>query len=154
MIRNATKLDIPRLVEMMRHYADESPTQAQNNLEQNNATYVQDLFFSLIVGKGFILVDENLNGFIAAIKIKNIWRPTVYELHELAWWVEPEKRNTTLGGRLWTKFNLIANKMLENKEIHLIYCTKMATSPVLNYEKRGYQYLETRYYKDELCQHQ
>ena len=154
MIRKANKYDLPHLVEMMREYANESPTQMQNNPEQNNASYVQDLFFSLIVGKGFILVDENLNGFIAAIKIRNIWRPSVYELHELAWWVKPEKRNTTLGGRLWNKFNDTANTMLENKEIDIICCTKMATSPTLNYEKRGYKYLETRYYKDELCQHQ
>jgi N-acetylglutamate synthase-like GNAT family acetyltransferase len=101
MIREANKFDIPRLYEMMVSYAKESPVKLLHDESKHNEEYVSNLLFSLIAGRGFIFVDEDLHGMIAAVKTKNIWCPDVSELRELAWWVEPAKRNGSLGGRLF-----------------------------------------------------
>jgi N-acetylglutamate synthase-like GNAT family acetyltransferase len=148
MIRKANKLDIPILLDFMREYAKESPITILNNLDNHDADYVTNLFFSIMAGRGFILVDDELNGMIVAIKTPNLWCPKVLELHELAWWVKPEKRNSTLGGKLWCAFKNEANKMLEENKVQMVTVTKMSTSPFLDYEKRGFALLDTRYFKE------
>lgn len=148
MIRKANKLDIPILLDFMREYAKESPIKILNDLDKHDADYATNLFFSIMAGRGFILVDDELNGMIVAIKTPNLWCPKVLELHELAWWVKPEKRNSTLGGKLWCAFKNEANKMLEENKVQLVTVTKMSTSPVLDYEKRGFALLDTRYFKE------
>lgn len=148
MIREANKFDIPRLYEMMVLYAKESPIKTLQQDIQHDENYVSNLLFTLIAGRGFILVDEELNGMIAAIKTKNVWCPNVLELRELAWWVEPEKRNGSLGGRLWKSFDDRAKKMKTNGLVHYICCTVMTTSPTIDYTKRGYKPLEATFYKD------
>jgi N-acetylglutamate synthase-like GNAT family acetyltransferase len=148
MIRNANKFDIPRLVEMMAEYAKESPIKILQNESNHNVSHVSDLLFTLIAGRGFILVDEELNGMIAAIKANNIWCPDVCELRELAWWVEPSKRNGSIGGRLWKAFDEKAMKMKEDGTVDYICCTVMTNSPVISYAKRGYKPLEATFYKE------
>jgi N-acetylglutamate synthase-like GNAT family acetyltransferase len=147
-IRKANKFDIPVLLDFMREYANESPVKILNNLDNHDADYVANLLFSIIVGRGFILVDDDLNGMIIAITAQNLWCPKVLELHELAWWIKPEKRQSTLGGKLWCAFKNEANKMLKENKVQLITVTKMATSPSLDYEKRGFASLDKRYFKE------
>jgi len=148
LIRKANKFDIPILAEFMRHYAAESPVKILNNAEHHDDNYIANLLNSIIAGRGFILVDEELNGMIAAIITPNIWCQKVLELHELAWWIKPEHRNWILGGRLWKAFNDEADKMLKENRVQLVMVTKMATSPDLNYEKRGFKLLDMNYFKE------
>jgi len=148
MIREANKFDIPRLYEMMVSYAKESPIQILQDESKHDESHVSDLLFTLIAGRGFVLVDDELNGMIAGIKARNIWCPDVVELRELAWWVEPEKRNGSLGGRLWKAFDEKAMQMKQNGTVNYICCTVMTTSPVISYAKRGYKPLEATFYKD------
>ena len=88
------------------------------------------------------------NGFIAALKTKNVWCPQIIELRELAWWVKTEHRNGSLGGRLWKTFNTKAQSMLELGEINYICTTVMANSPLIDYTKRGYKPLEATFFRD------
>jgi hypothetical protein len=148
MIREANKFDIPRLYEMMASYAKESPVQSLQSECNHNEAHVSDLLFSLIAGRGFIFVDDELQGMIAAIKTQNVWCPAVWELRELSWWVEPSKRNGTLGGRLWKAFDDKAMQMKQDGLVDYICCTVMTTSPVISYAKRGYRPLEATFYKD------
>lgn len=148
MIRLATKYDIPRLYEMMVSYAKESPVKILQDESKHDEAHVSELLFSLIAGRGFILVDDDLNGMIAGIKARNVWCPDVWELRELAWWVEPAKRNGSIGGRLWKSFDDHARKMKEDGLVDYICCTVMTTSPIIDYTKRGYRPLETTFYKD------
>jgi N-acetylglutamate synthase-like GNAT family acetyltransferase len=147
-IRKANKFDIPVLLDFMREYAKEAPVKILNNLQHHNDDYVASLLTSIIMGRGFIFVDDELNGMIVAIITPNLWCPTVLELHELAWWIKPEKRNWILGGRLWRAFEVEANKMLKENRVQLVTVTKMSTSPSLDYEKRGFQLLDMNYFKE------
>lgn len=132
----------------MRQYASEAPIEILKNPDYQDPSYVQKFLYSLIAGQGFILVDKQLNGMLLAVIVPNVWCPKVLELKELAWWVKPEHRNGTLGGKLWLEFNNQGNKMLESGRVKIVTTSSMVTSPKLDYVKRGFKQLETTYYKE------
>lgn len=148
MIRLATKYDITRLVDMMRNYASEAPVEILKEPEVQNADHVSQLLFTLIAGRGFILVDDEYKGMIAALINQNVWCPSVLELRELAWWVEPKHRQESVGGKLWLEFNKKAQEFLDTGRVHIVCTSKMITSPTLDYSKRGFKELETTYFRE------
>ena len=147
MIRLATRYDIKEIVKLVKEYAKESPCKLASIDENFDEQYISNLLFSLIVGRGFIVIDDEYKGFIAGIVTPNVWSPKLMELHELAWWVKPEYRNTSIGGRLWIEFNECAKHLIEEKRVEIIFVSSMVNSPKLDYEKRGYELLEHTYYK-------
>ena len=144
-MRDATRYDMDALVQMMRCYASESPQQFPNELL--DPVHVENVFFQLMAGRGFILIDKDYRGFLAAGVIGNFWVPRFYELKELAWWVDPNHRQSTVGGRLWSEFNSRADEMLEQERVQSVSTSVMSNSPSINYEKRGYQFLEKTYFR-------
>ena len=148
MIRQATRHDLPALVWMMKEYAKEAPVPVLAHLDNHDADYVGQLIFQLLNGRGFILIDDDYRGMIAAIVVNNIWCPKILELKELAWWVMPEHRGKSLGGRLWVKFDELAQNMLKEKRVSFVCTTVMANSPLIDYTKRGYKPLEATFFRD------
>ena len=148
MIREAARHEIRAIVEMMRKYANEAPVKILQELDTQDVSHVSNIIFTIMAGRGFVLVDDNLQGFIAAIVVPNVWSPKILELRELAWWVIPECRNTSLGGKLWLAFNKKAQEMLDSKRVQIVCVTSMTSSPPLDYTKRGYAPLETTYFRE------
>lgn len=148
MIRDAARHEIRSIVEMMREYADEAPVKVLQGIDTQDSQHVGNVIFTMMAGRGFVLVDDDLNGFIAAVIVPNIWSPKILELRELAWWVYPDCRNTSLGGKLWLAFNKRAQEMLDAGRVQMICVTSMASSPALDYTKRGYAPLETTYFRE------
>ena len=148
MIRLATRSDIPKLLLIVEGYAKENPIAALCDSLNHDADYVGQLLFEIILGKGFIFVDEEVTGAIIAFKTKNIWSPKLTELHELLWWVKPERRQGTVGGRLWKCFNEKAQQMLDSGHIQIV-CTSTSTiTPALDYGKRGYKPLSAIFFRE------
>lgn len=148
MIRHATRHDIPALVWMMREYAKEAPVPVLANPDMHDDEHVKQLIFGILCGRGFILIDDDHRGMIAAIVTQNVWCPKVLELKELAWWVMPEHRGNSLGGRLWVKFDELAQDMINKKRVDFVCTTVMANSPLIDYTKRGYKPLEATFFRD------
>lgn len=148
MIRKATRYDIPMLLNLIKEYSKEIPMDVYKKKEWHDEEYVKNLLFTLIKVRGFILIDDDFRGMLLAVIFPNIWCPKVFELHELAWWVEPEARNTSLGGRLWLEFNKEAQKLLDENRIGAVYTSLMENSPLIDYEKRGFKKLETKYFRE------
>lgn len=148
MIRLATRQDIPNLLMMVKDYCEETIIETYKNKELHDKQYVGNLLFSMIMGKGFVLIDDDYRGMLLALITPNIWCPKSLQLNELAWWVEPEFRNTSLGGKLWIEFNKMAQKMLDDKRIDVVYTSLMGTSPLIDYEKRGFKLIETKYFRE------
>lgn len=148
MIRHATKYDITELVEMVRQYASEFPSDLAKDPQWFDESYIKQVLMTMIAGRGFILVDDDYRGFIAAIVTPNTWYPRLSELCELAWWVKPEHRKATIGGKLWLMFDKEATAMKEEGRIHYIKTALTVNSPAIDYEKRGYKKLETAYLKE------
>jgi hypothetical protein len=148
MIRLATRYDIPRLLEIVEAYAYENPIKTLGKTKHHNPKYVEQLLFSIILGKGFILIDNHMRGALIAIKQNNIWSPDVKEIHELLWWVEPEHRNGSVGGRLWKEFDKIGTEMLSRGDVDYIITSVSAKGPLIDYTKRNYKAVGASFVKE------
>jgi N-acetylglutamate synthase-like GNAT family acetyltransferase len=148
MIRKATRYDLPILVEMVKQYAKEFPSELAKQDRWIEEQHIQQLLMTMIAGCGFVLIDDDKRGFLAAIVLPNLWYPKLTELCELAWWVTPEHRNSTIGGKLWVAFDKEAETMMQNGRVQYVKTSLSAESPAINYEKRGYKKLETSYIKE------
>lgn len=133
---------------MVREYCKEVPSEQAQDSSLFDETNVKKLLMAMLSGRGYILVDDEYRGFIAAFVTNNIWFPKILELNELAWWVKPEYRNGTLGGKLWIEFDRIANKLLKAKRVNVVRVSLTEKSPQINYEKRGYKKFESSFFKE------
>jgi N-acetylglutamate synthase-like GNAT family acetyltransferase len=148
MIRQATRYDIPRLLEIVEAYAYENPIKKLGESHNHFPRYVEELLFSIIQGRGFIYIDSHLRGAIVAYKSSNIWSPKVKELNELLWWVEPEHRNGTIGGRLWKAFDERAKEMLKAGDVDFVCTSISANGPLIDYTRRGYKALGATFVRE------
>jgi N-acetylglutamate synthase-like GNAT family acetyltransferase len=148
MIRKATRYDIPRLLEIVEAYSRENPIKILGHPKNFDAKHLENLLFGIIMGRGFAYIDNHMRGAIIGIKTQNVWSPKVRELNELLWWVEPEYRNGTVGGRLWKAFDKEANEMLARGEIHFSITSVSAAGPLIDYTKRGYKPVGASFVKE------
>lgn len=147
MIKKATRYDIPRLIEMVEQYALENPSiELFKNQELHDAKHIEQFLFSIIMGRGIILMDKNMRGCFIAIRSQNLWCPKITELHQLMWWVEPEFRGL-LSGRLWKAFDELATKLLEEKKIDLVFTSVNSKSTLTDFTKRGYSVIEAKFFR-------
>lgn len=146
MIRHATLQDYDRIIELMTHFADAAPVVSLNN-PRPDVRRLQH-FLAGIQQSGVILVAEeadDLQGMLIAQTQPDSWLPYVRTLRELAWWVEPEYRNTTMGYRLLQHYKQTALFMKQQGHIDQFTITLMENSPQLDLEKRGWTPIETNY---------
>lgn len=146
-VRTATKHDVPQLVMLMRNYSRYSPI-AQLT-EQQNAAHVEQLLHAIIAGAGIIWVadsGEELVGMIITVRQPNIWNPQLMLLQELAFWVEPDYRNSSIAYRLLRAYEEGAQDEYDRGVIIGWTISKLADSE-FNPENRGYELLESTYIK-------
>ena len=147
MIREANKHDMPALLQMMRDYSTQTPVPALQTAAAHDEAHVVNLMTQMMAGRGFVLIDNECRGFIAALITTNVWCPEVYELHELAWWVKPEHRNGTVGGRLWKEFDRLATDLIDDGRIDVAVTAVMANNSWIDYTKRGYAPMQATFFR-------
>jgi N-acetylglutamate synthase-like GNAT family acetyltransferase len=147
MIREANKHDMPELLQMMRDYSTQTPVPALQAAAAHDEAHVANLMTQMMAGRGFVLIDNESRGFIAALITTNVWCPEVYELHELAWWVKPEHRNGTVGGRLWKEFDRLATDLIDDGRIDVAVTAVMANNTWIDYTKRGYSPMQATFFR-------
>ena len=147
MIREANKHDMPQLLQMMRDYSTQTPVPALQAAAAHDEAHVANLMMQMMAGRGFVLIDNESRGFIAAMITTNVWCPEVYELHELAWWVKPEHRNGTVGGRLWKEFDRLATDLIDDGRIDVAVTAVMANNSWIDYTKRGYAPMQATFFR-------
>jgi RimJ/RimL family protein N-acetyltransferase len=98
---------------------------------------------------GVILIAEDAEpqGMIIALNTFNLWNPKVKELNELAYWVEPKYRGTTIGYRLLKSYIDYAELKKAQGDIRNYTISKMFNSPDLKYHKFGFNKLEEKWIK-------
>jgi len=147
MIYYANRYHIPRLMEMVEQYALENPNiELFGNKELHDSKHIEELLFSIIKGRGFILMDKNMRGCFIAMRTQNIWCPKVIELHQLMWWVEPEFRGV-LSGRLWKAFDKVATQLLNDNKVQLVFTSVTAKNTLTDFTKRGYSAIEAKFFR-------
>lgn len=134
MIRLANKFDKPQIIEMLRMFRDESPIEQYKSLE--NVEYISALIDSILVGRGVIYIEQDV-GMIIGIIQPAIWCDKTFVLHELAWFVKPEHRHTTIGYKLLKKYLDYAKALKDANIIKMFTLSKLTTSPNMKYEKFG-----------------
>jgi len=134
MIRSATPYDMEVCKRMLRAYAQE--TQLRTLIEMQDAQHVTALLTRMMAGAGFVLMDDQARGMLCALIHSNIWNPAVRELSELAFYVAPQHRGRTVGGRLWLEFNRRAQALLQSGRVALVSCARQQN---LHVERYGYR---------------
>jgi len=141
-IREATPVDLPQLLNMLRKYREQTPLDFLS--EADNASYITQMLCEIMAGRGVVLVaeDDGLMGMLIAGIHPSRWSPAHLLLTELAWWVEPKHRGGTAGHRLLKRYIEAGQKMKEQGRICNFFISKMSNSPNLDYGRFGFKYLE------------
>jgi hypothetical protein len=93
-------------------------------------------------------VDETPVGVLLAVKEPNLWLPKARELKELVWYIRPEYRKNSIGGKLFLNFCKKGEELLKSGEIQGYFTTKMTTTDTIDYERRGFRQTEVTYIKE------
>jgi N-acetylglutamate synthase-like GNAT family acetyltransferase len=139
MIRQATRQDKKQIIELMQLFRAESSIKQYKNLD--NEIYWNKLLDTILAGAGIIFIKDGV-GLIMAIITPTIWCDKTLYMQELAWYVKPEQRNTSIGYRLLKKYVEYGNKLKDEGRISMFAIAKMVTSPDIKYGKFGFTKLD------------
>jgi GNAT superfamily N-acetyltransferase len=139
MIRQATKYDKTQIIEMMQLFRAESHIEQYKDLD--NVEYWNRLLDSILSGQGVIYIEDGI-GLIMGIVMPTIWCDKTLVLNELAWYVKPEYRNTTIGYRLLKSYVDYGKQLKQEGRIKMFTIAKMVTSPDLKYGRFGFSKLD------------
>jgi N-acetylglutamate synthase-like GNAT family acetyltransferase len=139
MIRKATRQDKQQIIEIMKLFRAESNINQYQNID--NEIYWNKLLDTILSGAGIIFIEDGV-GLIMAIITPTIWCDKTLQMQELAWYVIPEKRNTSIGYRLLKKYVDYGNELKAQGRISLFAIAKMVTSPDIKYGKFGFTKLD------------
>ena len=136
MIRQATKYDKTQIILMMKQFRAEADF--PELLKVDNEEYWNTMLDGILAGQGVVFLEEG-KGLLMAIVLPTIWCNKTFAMHELAWYVCPEERNTTIGFRLFAAYLAYGKQLKEQGRITYFTITKIDTSPNFKYEKYGFR---------------
>ena len=135
MIRQATKYDKTQIIDMLKMFRDEAEIDYVKQLKDE--TYINRVLDMIFAGAGVVFVDDN-KGFIMGLITHTAWCDKTNQMYELAWYVKPEFRNTSIGYRLLKSYIDYGKQLKEQGRIKLFTIAKMVTSPDIKYDKFGF----------------
>ena len=139
MIRQATRQDKKQIIELMKLFRAESGIKQYQGLD--NEPYWNRLLDTILAGAGIVFIEDGV-GLIMAIITPTIWCDKTFYMQELAWYVKPAQRNTTVGYRLLKKYVEHGNELKAQGRIAMFAIAKMVTSPDIKYGKFGFSKLD------------
>ena len=113
-------------------------------LAADNVEYWHRLLDSIFAGAGKIFYQEG-KGLLMCVILPTIWDDKMFALHELAWYVRPQHRDTSTGFRLFANYIAYGKQLKENGRIAYFTMTKLDTSPNLKYDKYGFRKKDENY---------
>ena len=138
MIRQATKYDKIDIIEMIQQFGRECPVEHYKDLKAN---HIELLLNNIFAGMGVVFIEEK-KGLLIGLITPTVWNPEILMLHELAWYVKPEFRNTPTGYRLLKEFIKYGKQLKDENRIKMIVMGKFVASGNIKYEKFGFTRLE------------
>lgn len=145
-IRFAGMDDFDRIMALMINFANAAPIEVLHNPRYNRRG-VQN-FLAQVIKNGVIIVGEvegEIQGMLIAVIDSSPWLPQVKTLKELAWWVEPEYRNTSLGYRILKEYIRVGERGRQTKAISNFVITTLIDSPIRDMERHGWRAIEKNY---------
>jgi hypothetical protein len=153
MIRLATRSDIAQITQVLMEFMRESTY--SEYVEEANPQYLNRLVFNVIY-VGYIWLwlvkdesgQEKIAGLLAAVREPNVWQPKSIQLRELAWYVRPEYRGLPTGGRLFVEYCRKGDELMQAGQIRTYAIMKMANTPAVDLERRGFRLTEHVFLKE------
>lgn len=140
MIRQANKYDKDTIKELLRQFRDEAPIQEFKQFE--NVQWIDSLIDCILAGSGIIYIDDQKRGMIIGLITPVIWDNTTFQMNELAWYVKPQSRHTTIGYRLLKSYIAHGEQLQKAGRIKTFTLAKLTNSPNIKYEKYGFRKLD------------
>ena len=144
MIRPAVSADVPRIVELVGHFLNQTPYGRLFDFDPDRLRLLAD---GVILDLGVILLaelDGVIVGMVAATALPEPYtgRPIA---EELAWWVEPAHRQGAIGPKLLAALETWAR----TKGLALVKMVEPAGTPGVGayYRRRGYEPVEIAWVK-------
>lgn len=104
-----------------------------------------------ILKSGYIWLayqDEKPVGILMALVQPNMWSPKHKEMRELLWYVTPEVRKSSIGGRLFVRYQETGDQMIKDGLIDGYFTTQMASTSPIDLSRRGFRLTEQTYIKE------
>ena len=92
--------------------------------------------------------EEQPVGVLMSIVEPNMWHRESRELREICWYVVPEVRKTSIGGKLFLKYCEKGEELLESGHIQGYFTTQMTTTDNIDLTSRGFRLTERTYLKE------
>lgn len=145
-IRRLERSDYQQVSQLMKEFARQSELKSLIKEEYDYEHVYQVLLRCEKGGLSFVGQDDNtIYGCILSITVPDLWVPKTLFLREIAWYVKPEARHTSLGARLFSTYKEAAKMRLESGQIQGFTITKLYNSPDFDYERRGFKFVEATY---------
>jgi hypothetical protein len=149
MIRLASTDDTLTIVNLLKQFLTETSYSQAVEASQDFEHLCKVTWITLQHGYIWLAyVDELPVGLLMAVKEPNLWLPKAKELKELVWYIRPEHRKNSIGGKLFLNFCKKGEELLKSGEIQGYFTTKMTTTDTIDYESRGFRQTEVTYIKE------
>ena len=150
MIRPLERTDYQRVYLLLQEFAQETGLGYLGETHYYDYQHIHQVLLRCErAGVSFVAQNgRQITGMFLSLTLPDLWIPTVRHLKELAWYVQPEFRGTSLGARLFFAYVKEAEKRLEMGHIQGYTMTKLSSSDNFDYERRGMRLIETTYLRE------
>jgi hypothetical protein len=149
MIRLADYQDTQIIIDLLAEFLTETSYQ-QGQAAAKDVEHLAKLTWT-VQQHGYIWLafkKEKPVGLLMAVREPNMWLPRAREFRELVWYVLPEHRKSTIGGRLFLEYCRKGDDLLARKEIQGYFTTQMTTTSPIDLESRGFRLTERSFIKE------
>lgn len=101
-------------------------------------------------GSSWVAEDAGLiTGILLSYREPDVWRRSYLRMRELAWFVRRDYRNTTAAARLFRAYQRGCESLMQQGVIRSYTISRLAITPEIDFESRGFQPIETTYQRGE-----
>lgn len=138
-MRQATKYDKTEIIELMKAFRSEADIEELKG--EDNEPYWQRLLDTILAGAGIVFIEEG-KGLLMALITHSVWCDKTLFMQELAWYVKPEFRHTSLGYRLLKAYVEHGKSLKQSGRIKYFCIAKLPSSPDIKYDRFGFRKLD------------
>jgi N-acetylglutamate synthase-like GNAT family acetyltransferase len=145
-IRPLQRADYPEIKSMLIDFGRETGLAAFDQDQYDHSHAEQILLRCEYSGASLVAqADGEIAGMLLALREQDLWIRKIVRMRELAWWIRPLYRGSSVGGRLWTSYIDRCEDLKLRRQISGYTVTRLSTSPEFDYERRGFRFIEATY---------
>lgn len=148
-IRTLQRWDYDQVIDLLQQFAWE--TGVRELIDNHDLNQVRRmLVLCQQGGSSWVSEDSGLiTGILLSYREPDVWRRSYLRMRELAWFVRRDYRNTTIAARLFRAYTRSCEELREQGVIRSYTISRLAITPEIDFESRGFQPIETTYQRGE-----